>query len=120
MQFKEIPENPEELGPRAEQAIITSHVIGPAVEFIGKNLHGSGMLKTGEKWTVTLAISCGFHAEVEMRVFHTGKCEGHSHEGNVESESSVRFAERADGVKLPFPSESIMREHQLSRPPGKH
>lgn len=120
MQFREIPENPEELGERAETAIQASHIIGPATEFIARNVHHSGMLKAGEKWTVTMAISCGFHAEVEIRVFHSGKCEGNEDEGNRSTESSVMFGVRSDGVKLPFPSNRLLKPHHVHTTPEVH
>jgi hypothetical protein len=118
--FKELPENREELGERAQHIIKSSHVIGPATEFIGRALHESGMLRPGEKWTLTMAMSCGFHAEVEMRVSHLGKCESQEGDDSPKSESAVIFATRSDGVRIPFPAPKLMSFHELKALPEKH
>lgn len=120
MGYKELPENREELGERAEIVIQTSHHIGPAAEFIGRALHETGMLHSGEKWTITFAMSCGYHAEIEMRVSHLGRCETQTDDDAPASESAVIFATRSDGVRVPFPAEKLLPFHQLKALPERH
>ena len=121
VEYREIPQNLEELGLRARDMVRSSHEIGPAANHIARKLHETGMLRSGEKWTLVMAIGCGFHAEIEMRVSHLGNCEQQDpEEEQPSSESSVIFAIREDGIRLPFPAPKIMAYHELRGRPGKH
>lgn len=120
MEFHELPNKADELGERWEKAIQVTHVIGPAAEFIARNLHTSNMLRPGEKWTLVMAMSCGFHLEIEMRLHHMGKCGEEEEEQGPKSESATIFGVREDGIRIPFPSESIMKNYTTTTIPDRH
>lgn len=118
MDFKELPTDPKELGPRFHKAIETSHTIGPAAEFIANKLHGGDLIKAGEKWTLTMAMSCGYHLEMEFRIHHLGDCAPPEEQGPA-SEKSVIFGVRKDGVKIPFVAPSITKIHRFTGRPER-
>lgn len=118
MEFKELPDRADQLGDRAEDCIRVSHQIGPAAEFIARHIHDAEMLMAGEKWTLVMALQCGFHIELEMRVHHLGSCaKKHTTYDGPASERSVMFGVRNDGLKLPFPA--LLKPHKLLGPPEK-
>lgn len=67
------PKRPQTMG---EQLI--RELVSDRVEDLGKLMHYSDLVGSGEQWAIPIALDCGFSGTIVIRVDARGSCERRS------------------------------------------